>query len=56
MRLFYGHRKASKRTNVGYYAQANGDVVLVKARSLVEHVMFEENVFSIDAVCITIES
>ena len=58
MQLFYDHRKASKRTNdiVGYYVQSNGDVVLVKDRSLVEHVVFEENDFSIDAVCITIRN
>ena len=56
MQLFYDHRKASKRTNVGYYVQDNSNLVLVKDRSLVEHVVFEENIFSIEAVCITIHN
>ena len=30
MQLFYDHRKASKRTNVGYYVQDNSNLVLVK--------------------------
>ena len=56
MQLFYDHCKTAKRTNVGYYVHSNGDVVLVKDRSLVEHVVFEENIFSIEAVCITIRN
>jgi len=70
MRLFYDNRKAAKRTNVGYRVQTNGDVVLVEDWSsgpsrtrtgrsrgvMVEHVVFEENIFSIEAVCITIHN